>query len=123
MPFNRLVGVKVRARHKDGITIECPIREELMNLAGTLHGGVTATLADVAVGMAIHNHFEGRVSTTTVELKINYFIPVTGKKVTARSHLLRVGKSLVVARVDIKDENRRLAATALVTYMLLTGRT
>ena len=61
-------------------------------MSGVLHGGVTATLVDVAVGLALaHRGYKA----TTVELKINYLRPVTGRKVTARSHLLRIGKTLV----------------------------
>jgi acyl-coenzyme A thioesterase PaaI-like protein len=37
----------------------------------------------------------------------------------ARSHLLRIGKRLCVGRVDMFDPKRKLAAVALVTYMLL----
>ncbi len=105
--------------HKDGVTIECRLREELHNMAGVMHGGVTATLVDVAAGMAIMHR--GHVATT-VELKINYLRPVTGGKVTARSHLLRIGKTLVTAQVDVFDDRKNHAAVALVTYMLLDGK-
>ena len=102
--------------HADGLTIQCRLKKEFMNFAGVLHGGVTATLADVAVGQALVKR--GR-KCTTVELKINYLRPVTGRKVIARSHLLRIGKSLCTARVDVFDDANNLAAVALVTYMLL----
>jgi uncharacterized protein (TIGR00369 family) len=57
-----------------------------------------------------------------VELKISYLRPVADGKVTARSHLLRVGKTLCTARVDIFDGQKTPAAVALVTYMILNGR-
>jgi len=80
---------------------------------------VTATLADAAVGIAIGHHYGGRREATTVELKVNYFLPVTGGKLTARARLIHTGNTLCVGRVDLLDENRRLAGAALVTYMLL----
>ncbi len=116
--FHRLVGIRVAARHRDGVTLECRLRPDLLNLAGVLHGGVTATLADVAVGMALTNHF-GRSHHTTVEMKLNYLRPVERGKITARSRLLRVGSTLCVGRVDVRDSRRRLVAAALVTYMRL----
>jgi uncharacterized protein (TIGR00369 family) len=119
--FNQYIGIRLLRRHADGITIECRLREELLNFAGVLHGGVTATLADVAVGMALAKRVGSPRAATTVELKINYLRPVTGPKVTARSHLLRIGKKLCTARVDVFDAGRKLAAVALVTYMLLEG--
>ena len=79
---------------------------------------MTATLADVAVGQALVKR--GR-KCTTVELKINYLRPVTGRKVIPRSHLLRIGKTLCTGTgVDVFMDANNLAAVALVTYMLLT---
>src|SRR5690242_17482977 len=96
--FNQYLGIRILRRHSDGVTVACRLRKELLNFSGVLHGGVTATLADVAVGQAL-TRIHGRPSTT-VELKINYLRPVTGRKVTARSHLVRIGKTLSIARVD-----------------------
>jgi len=121
MPFNQLLGIRVTKIHADGVTIECKMRDELRNLAGLLHGGVTATMADAAVGIAIASHFRGSRRTTTVELKINYLRPIAEGKATARARLLRVGVHLCVGRVDIFDNGRNLAATAIVTYILLEG--
>ena len=119
MPFSRLLGIRVLRKHKDGVTIECSLRPEFYNLAGVLHGGVTATMADVAVGMATFGHFGRNCPITTVEMKVNYFLLVAGKNLFARARLIRVGKTLVVGRVDIQNEHRRLVGAALVTYMLL----
>jgi uncharacterized protein (TIGR00369 family) len=120
--FNQYLGIRLVRSHADGITIECRLRKELLNFVGVLHGGVTATLADVAVGQALGKRLGSMRASTTVELKISYLRPVTGRRVTARSHLLRIGKTLCTARVDVFDEENELAAVALVTYMLLDVR-
>jgi len=119
MPFNHHLGIRVARVHRDGVTIECPIRAELMNGAGVLHGGVTATMADVAVGIALNRHFGGRRPLTTAEMKVNFFRPVAAGKVVARSHLIRVGSTLCVGQVDLFDGEKRLVGAALVTYMVL----
>jgi uncharacterized protein (TIGR00369 family) len=119
MPFNKLVGVRVMRRHADGVTIECEMRDDLRNTAGVLHGGVAATMADAAVGIALASHFSGRRACTTTDLKINYLSAVADGKIIARSHLLRIGRKLCVARVDLTDDHGKLVAVAVVTYMLL----
>jgi uncharacterized protein (TIGR00369 family) len=119
MPFNKLIGVRVVRRHADGVTIECGTRDDLRNSAGVVHGGVAATLADAAIGIALASHFDGRRPCTTTDLKINYLSAVAQGKIIARSHLLRVGKKLCVGRVDITDGQGKLVAVAIVTYMLL----
>ena len=119
MPFNKLVGIRIVRQHSDGVTIACPMSERLRNSAGVMHGGVMATLADVAMGVGLANHFDGRRPVTTTEMKINFLRPIQDGKLIARSHLLRIGKRLCVGRVDMFDTKRQLAGVAIVTYMLL----
>ena len=119
MPFNKLIGIRIVRRHPDGVTLACPMGDHLRNSAGVMHGGVLATVADVAVGVALSSHFGGRRPITTTEMKINYLRPVQDGKLLARSHLLRIGKHLCVGRVDMFDAQRKLAAVAIVTYILL----
>jgi acyl-CoA thioesterase len=115
-PFNQLLGIRITRTHADGVTASLTIRDELRNAWGTLHGGVTATLVDVAVGVA-GLHLTGKPSAT-VELKVNYFLPLTDGRVTARARMLRVGSSLVVGSVEVKDARKRLAAFGTATYKL-----
>ncbi len=122
MPFNLLVGIRVSAVHKDGVTIECEVTEKLMNGAGVLHGGVAATLADVAVGMAVSRELGAFGHATTSELKINYLRPIVAGRVRARARLLRVGSTLCVGRVDVTDAEKKLACVAIVTYVRLDGK-
>ena len=122
VPFNASLGIRVARLHPDGVTLECPLRDDLRNGAGVLHGGVTATLADVAVGIALAHHFGGLRRHTTVELKVNFFRSVSHGKLVARSRLLRVGSTLCVGQVDLFDGEKRRVGAALVTYMLLARR-
>jgi len=122
MAFNQLIGMRLVALHKDGVTVEIVVRPDMMNGAGVLHGGVTATMVDAAAGIATNRRLGGARNITTVELKINYFRPITKGRVRARAHLMRVGSTLSVSRVDLFDGEKNLAGTALVTYMILGER-
>ncbi len=121
IPFNKLLGMQVSRTHRDGVTIECRIVRRLLNSARVLHGGVSAALADAAVGIALHRHLGDHRPITTVEMKISYFRPVKEGRIFARSRLLRVGSTLCIGRVDIADGKSRAIGTALVTYMILGG--
>ena len=48
LPFNTLIGVRVTGVYRDGVRLECQLREELKNALGTLHGGVYASLAELS---------------------------------------------------------------------------
>ena len=122
IPFNALLGLEVLRAHPDGVTLRCRVRQELLNSHGALHGGVTASLVDVAVGAAIHHRFRGARSISTVELKVSYFLPIASGALLARARLLRVGSTLCVGRVDLTDSKRNLVGTAIVTYIFLDAR-
>ena len=119
VPFNTLRGMRLRRVHRDGVTIDCTIRDHLRNSAGVAHGGVTAAMADAAVGIALQRHFGGKRRIATVELKINYFQPVKEGRILARSHLLRIGSTLCVGSVELTDDDGCALGTAIVTYMLV----
>lgn len=120
--FAGLLGVRLAALHRDGVTLACNVRKNLLNSADVLHGGVSATLADAAAGVALHYLTGSHRPITTIEMKINYFRPVTNGRIRARARFLRIGGTICVARVDITDHQKRIVGTAIVTYMMLGNR-
>jgi len=118
MPFNQLLGLRVSRVYSDGLTMEMEVGDPLKNILGTLHGGATATLIDAAIGVAIIGQLGGR-PTTTVEMKLNYLRPVTHGKVRARSRIVKVGKTLVVANAEVHDSHGHLIAIGTATYLIL----
>jgi len=119
MPFEHRLALRVVRKHRDGVTVDFPLRDEFLNGTGVLHGGVIAAIADEAAWLALIEAHNGHREMTTTELKVNYLRPIAGKKVVARTYVLRAGKTLSVTRVDLFDAQRRLSAIAIVTYMLL----
>src|SRR5262252_6377065 len=48
-----------------------------LNPAGTMHGGLTATLLDSCMGLAIQSTLDKGVSQTTLEFKVSLMRPIT----------------------------------------------
>jgi len=119
MTFSHTLGVRVTRKHKDGVTVECVLHDGLLNSNRVAHGGVIASIVDEAAYYALEYRLGRSRNSTTTELKINYLRPLSGTKAVARAYLLRIGKTLCVSRVDVKDTARRLVAVAIVTYILL----
>ena len=70
----------------------------LANIAGVVHGGALATLADIALFVAAGG---GRLETraVTVTLDCAYLAPATlGTPLVASGEVIRAGRSLVFAR-------------------------
>ena len=122
MAFEHSLAIRVVRRYADGVTVECPLRDDLLNSTGVAHGGVIASIADEAAWHAMIHAYKTERPATTTELKVNYLRPISGNKVTARAYALRAGKTLFVTRVDMFDTQKRLSAVSLVTYMLLDSK-
>ncbi len=93
------------------------VGEEHFNEAGVVHGGVTFTLADSALGYGISKTV-GK-PCTTAEMKINYLKPVSGGVMTARSRILKAGRRLVVARAEVLCGDEQVAEV-LSTFAILS---
>lgn len=66
-----------------------------------LHGGVTATLADLVAGFAAFTLVEKHQTVVTSDLKISYLNPGTGSKVLAKGWVLKAGSKLIFAEAEI----------------------
>lgn len=116
VPFARLLGLELGAIEPGDATLHLTVREELRQVRGLLHGGVTASLIDTAAAFAIITLLEEGESTATVNLTIHYLRPLAEGRITARARVLRAGRRLLTVSVELKDEAGSLAATALTTY-------
>ncbi len=71
-PFNTLIGPLYERRDGDRLAIGLRVEEKHTNSRGICHGGVLATLADLALGYAMIGKAEGRTGFVTVNLSIDY---------------------------------------------------
>ena len=51
--------------------------DDLLNPAGTVHGGFSATLLDSCMGLAVQSTLEKGLGSTTLEFKISLVRPIT----------------------------------------------
>ena len=92
---------------------------------GYVHGGVVGMIADSAGGYAGFSTMPAGASVLTVEYKMNLLAPADGQTILAKGRVLKPGRTLVVAQVDVfalKDGTSKLCATMLQTLMTMAGR-
>lgn len=118
-PFSVLVGAKVADISEGEAVLEVPVREELFQQYGFVHGGVVSYLADNALTFAGGTLLGLRVLTQ--EYKINYLRPARGRTLLARASVVHAGKRQAVCRCDVfaasADGDETLCATAQGTIV------
>lgn len=112
-PFSMLIGADLIGFAVGSAELKVPIKNELKQQNGFLHGGVVSYAADNAL-----TYVGGSVlgpGVVTSEFKINYVRPAMGDYIVARATAIYVGKTQAVCRCDVfavKDAKESLCATA-----------
>ena len=94
-PFNALVGPLYQRRDGEAVSIGLVIGEKHTNSRGACHGGVLATLADLALGYAMLARSGDKASFVTAHLAFaNCFLLVDARPIVRASAIFaRDGKT------------------------------
>jgi uncharacterized protein (TIGR00369 family) len=94
-----------------------------LNPAGTVHGGLAATLLDSCMGLSILSTLEKGVSQTTLEFKISLVRPITPDTglIRAEGIVLSRGRRVGTAEGRVTDGNGRLLAHGTTTCLIFQG--
>jgi len=120
VPFAQLLGIKVDSMEPGHAVLSLEMRDDLKRNGGIAHGGVAASLIDSAMAMAIEPLLAENESTTTVDLTIHYLRPLSEGVARASARVVRAGRRVITVSAELFDNNDKLAATAISTYLRLT---
>lgn len=96
-----------------------PINPIIHNSLNMVHGGITATLADSAMGKLVHEQLPEHLTAVTTNLSIQYIRPGTGKFLTCKASVTHQGKQLCVAEAKVHNDQHKLIATANATFAVI----
>lgn len=108
---------RITALGDQDITLEMPFRTELLRAGGTISGPALMALADTAAYFLTLAHAGPVPSAATANLDIHFLSRPKPAAIRAVATMLRLGRRLSVARVDLFSE-QTLVAHATVTYAL-----
>jgi uncharacterized protein (TIGR00369 family) len=98
-PFSALIGARLTSLSEGKAVLEVPIREELLQQNGYVHGGVISYIADNALTFAGGSVLGPAVLTS--EYKINYLRPASGETLVARGSVVNAGRRQAVCRCEV----------------------
>ncbi len=115
-PFMRFLGLEIIQAEKGKVEIRLPYREEFLRTDGSdwLHGGVVSALADIAGDYAVIT--ETAPGAPTIDMRVDYLRPARRGDLTAVGKTVRVGKTISVADVEIRDSMGALVAVGRACY-------
>jgi uncharacterized protein (TIGR00369 family) len=106
--FSRHIGAKVEEVEPGRSVIGIDVEEIHLNGAGTLHGGVYASLIDNAMGLAVLALVG--VRTATIEMNVHFLGAVSQGRITCESEVLHRTRRTATAEAKVHDAEGNLVA-------------
>ncbi|WP_084400031.1 PaaI family thioesterase [Henriciella aquimarina] len=92
---------------------------EHLRPGGYISGPTQMTMADSVTYMAIFTRLGITPMTVTSNLNMNFLRPCIGEAVIAEARLMKLGRTLALAEVEIRAEGSdKVASHAIVTYSI-----
>jgi uncharacterized protein (TIGR00369 family) len=123
LPLNTIaktLGYDITEAESGRVVITARPSDIHLNPWGTVHGGLSATLLDSCMGLAIQSTLEKSTGSTTLEFKISLVRPImpdTGP-IKAEGVVLNCGRRVGTAEGRITDGNGRLLSHGTTTCLI-----
>lgn len=117
-----LLDMSMETVEQGHVSFTVRTRSAFGNPMGGLHGGITATLLDSAMGCAVFSVLPADTAYTTVDLNVSYLrpVPLDGTRLWAHGEVVHQGRTIATANGRLVDENDRLIATAVTTCLVIS---
>jgi uncharacterized protein (TIGR00369 family) len=123
-PIAELLGFDIRTVEPGQVTFAMQPRLEHYNPLGMVHGGVSATLLDTAVGCAVQTRLPRGTGYTTLDLQVRYLRPVSVRTgtVLATGTVVHLGRRTATAEARlVQADTGRLLATATSSLLVMSA--
>jgi uncharacterized protein (TIGR00369 family) len=112
------LGVQEERAEDGRARLEFRVGDEHMNPAGTLHGGVLATLVDTAMASAARSTTDDGQVPATSQLTIAFLSAGHPGRVVVNAQVRTHGSHLLVCDADVEQDGRTLVH-AVATFAVL----
>ena len=116
-PFNQWLNFTIVKTGEDGVELKAAWREEWVVHPERryTHGGILASIIDVAADYAIAARL-GR-PVPTIDLRVDYHKAAMPGDITAKAHVVRLGGQYSTAEAYLYDSEGALVASGRGTYL------
>jgi 1,4-dihydroxy-2-naphthoyl-CoA hydrolase len=114
--FEGLFGLEILTISEDEATARVPVRDELKQVAGLVHGGVYASIAESIASIATWYvvHADG-CSALGLSNQTSFLRPILDGTIHAVARRRHRGRTTWVWDVEISDDEQRLCALVRMT--------
>ena len=120
VPLLELLEIRPVQASQGKATFEMLVDEKHLRTLGLMHGGVTTTLLDTAMGFAAVTTAPQGYYVVTVQLNANFIRPAwESEKLIATGEVQHSGNQTAVARGEIRTSENVLVASGTGTFLFI----
>ena len=116
--FRSVLDIREQTADDGSARIEMVASDRHLNAAGTVHGGVLATLVDMAMGDAVRSSTGASDVPATSQLTVTYLRPGEPGSLIVTAEVRKQGEHLTVCEADVEQGGKPLVH-ALATFAVL----
>jgi 1,4-dihydroxy-2-naphthoyl-CoA hydrolase len=103
------LGIEVTELTAGRLVAEFEVRDELITMMGTMHGGCLSALVDHCLGVVMYPVMPPGYWAATTEFKINMLSPVAGGTCVCTAEIRSMTRRLAVVSITVENEDRLVA--------------
>lgn len=110
--FDKHLGIRLEEIECGRALLRLPFRPEFVGdpFRPALHGGIIATMVDVAAGVASLSTLPYGSLCSTVDMRVDYLLPGQPQDLLAEAVVVRSGNRVAVVNVDIRQDEAHIAS-------------
>ncbi len=122
-PIAHLLGIRILEVDVGRVVFAVEPGEQHYNPMGSVHGGLSATLFDSAMGCAVLSTLPAGTFFTTLELKVNFVRAMSRDTglVRCEASIIHAGSRVATAEARLTGADGKLYGHATTTCMILRG--
>ncbi|MGQ0641150.1 MAG: PaaI family thioesterase [Gemmatimonadaceae bacterium] len=115
-PYQRFLGLKLEHAGDGEVVIRLPFRDEFLRADDSdwLHGGVVSALIDIAGDYALVT--KTGAGLPTIDMRVDWLRPARRGDLVATGRAVKVGRTVSVADVEVRDTGGELVAVGRAAY-------
>jgi uncharacterized protein (TIGR00369 family) len=118
-PFFSLLGLQIEEVTPDFCRMRLPFRPALRTAQERVHGGAISSLIDSAGVVAVWSNVSPDITRgATASLTVNFLAAAEAVDLIAEARVIRRGRSVVFADIDVTTTSGERIAKGVLTYKL-----
>ena len=115
-PMKKTFDMNLSYNESNQAIFTMPFNEKFCHSLGSLHGGVLATLLDNAGWFTAQPYYDKWINT--VDLQVQLLLPSSEKSLKATGSILKIGKKIAFTRMEARNEDDIVVASATATFSI-----